>query len=38
MAIAVIGGLTFSTLVTLVLIPVMYALFQRRQIAREAAG
>lgn len=33
MAISVIGGLTFSTLVTLVLVPVIYALFERRSIA-----
>ncbi|HSW38134.1 MAG TPA: efflux RND transporter permease subunit, partial [Acidobacteriota bacterium] len=30
MAIAVIGGLSFSTLVTLMLIPVMYSMFHRR--------
>lgn len=30
MGIAVIGGLTFSTLVTLVLVPVVYAIFSRR--------
>jgi hydrophobic/amphiphilic exporter-1 (mainly G- bacteria), HAE1 family len=38
MAIAVIGGLSFSTLVTLVLVPVMYAMFHRRTISREAAS
>ena len=31
MAIAVIGGLTFSTLVTLVLVPVLYAVFHRKR-------
>jgi HAE1 family hydrophobic/amphiphilic exporter-1 len=30
MAIAVIGGLTFSTLVTLILVPVMYAIIERK--------
>jgi hydrophobic/amphiphilic exporter-1 (mainly G- bacteria), HAE1 family len=29
MAISVIGGLSFSTLITLVLVPVMYAIFER---------
>lgn len=31
MAIAVLGGLTFSTVVTLVLVPVIYAIFHRKQ-------
>lgn len=31
MAIAVLGGLTFSTLVTLVFVPVMYAIFHRKR-------
>lgn len=31
MAVAVIGGLTFSTLVTLVLVPVLYAAFHRKR-------
>ncbi|MFT2008749.1 efflux RND transporter permease subunit [Pontibacter sp. 13R65] len=31
MAVAVIGGLTFSTLVTLVFVPVMYAIFHRKR-------
>jgi len=33
---AVIGGLTASTLVTLVLIPVVYAMFYSRRTARKA--
>ncbi len=35
MAISVIGGLSFSTLITLGLIPVMYAIFHRKRIAAE---
>ncbi|QCR21249.1 efflux RND transporter permease subunit [Pontibacter sp. SGAir0037] len=31
MAVAVIGGLTFSTLITLVFVPVMYAIFHRKR-------
>lgn len=31
MAIAVLGGLTFSTVVTMVLVPVVYAVFHRKQ-------
>ncbi|RDV13591.1 AcrB/AcrD/AcrF family protein [Pontibacter diazotrophicus] len=31
MAIAVLGGLTFSTLITLVFVPVMYAIFHRKR-------
>ncbi len=31
MAVAVIGGLTFSTLITLILIPVLYAVFHRKR-------
>ncbi|PRY01216.1 CzcA family heavy metal efflux pump/hydrophobe/amphiphile efflux-1 (HAE1) family protein [Pontibacter ummariensis] len=31
MAVAVIGGLTFSTLITLVLVPVLYAFFHRKR-------
>jgi HAE1 family hydrophobic/amphiphilic exporter-1 len=30
MGVAVIGGLIFSTLVTLVLVPVVYAIFSKR--------
>lgn len=31
MAIAVLGGLTFSTIVTMVIVPVMYAIFHRKR-------
>ncbi len=35
MGVAVIGGLAFSTLVTLVFVPVVYALFGRRKVCKE---
>ena len=34
MAIAVIGGLTFSTIVTLIIVPVVYAMFERKQVTQ----
>ncbi len=37
MGIAVIGGLTFSTILTLVVIPVIYALFSYSELKRERA-
>ncbi|MEX1137129.1 MAG: efflux RND transporter permease subunit [Balneolales bacterium] len=37
MAITVIGGLAFSTVITLGLIPVMYAIFNRKRIKAESA-
>jgi hydrophobic/amphiphilic exporter-1 (mainly G- bacteria), HAE1 family len=37
MAISVIGGLLFSTLVTLVLVPVVYATFERRALTGSAS-
>ncbi len=36
MAISVVGGLSFSTIVTLVLVPVIYAVFERKDVARDA--
>jgi HAE1 family hydrophobic/amphiphilic exporter-1 len=38
MAVAVIGGLTFSTLLTLVLIPVLYEWADRRVYAGDRVG
>jgi hydrophobic/amphiphilic exporter-1 (mainly G- bacteria), HAE1 family len=35
MGVAVIGGLAFSTLVTLVFVPVVYALFGQQKIKKE---
>ncbi len=35
MGIAIIGGMTFSTLLTLIVIPVLYSLFQRRNLKRK---
>ena len=37
MAISVVGGLTFSTLVTLVIVPVIYGLFSRKELRKELA-
>ncbi len=38
MGIAIIGGMTFSTLLTLFVIPVMYAMFQLRKEQKAAAN
>jgi hydrophobic/amphiphilic exporter-1 (mainly G- bacteria), HAE1 family len=37
MAITVIGGLAFSTLLTLILIPVIYEVVDRRKLAQDRA-